>query len=161
MQVPFGLACFSKCGSGSPIHCIYFKPSERDPHKSIKVFKFQPIAQVACDCIFLGKYSQIAILDGMCLIIYLTILHKFRPICVPFQIATTYAPSLKYRFRLTLILKCFRKFQEFFLTHVTFFFGVLKFHQYPFQAQFGIFVIRSLSLLVLSRELKQFGCIVY
>ena len=110
---------------------------------------------------FLGKYSQIAILDGMCLIIYLTILHKFRPICVPFQIATTYAPSLKYRFRLTLILKCFRKFQEFFLTHVTFFFGVLKFHQYPFQAQFGIFVIRSLSLLVLSRELKQFGCIVY
>ena len=44
--------------------------------------------------------SQIAILDGMS-IFFLPKLHKFRPICVPFQITITYVPSLKYRFVLT------------------------------------------------------------
>ena len=65
-------------------------------------------------------------------------LHKFMPICVPFQFATTYVPSLKDCFVFTLVLKCFRKFQELFLTCVTFFFIVLKLQQYPFEPQFGV-----------------------
>ena len=69
---------------------------------------------------------------------FLPKLHKFRPFCVPFQIATTRVPSLKYHFVLTLMLKCFRKFQEFSLTYVTFFFSVLKLQQYPLEQQFGI-----------------------
>ena len=123
---------------GSPIHCIHFKPTKRDLHKSIKGLHVQLIAQVAFDCICLeNPLSQIAILDEMS-IIFLPKLHKFRPICVPFQIATTYAPSLKYRFVLTLMSKCFHKFQEFSLTHVTFFFCVLELQQYPFEPQFDI-----------------------
>jgi hypothetical protein len=39
--------------------------------------------------------SQIATLDGMSTI-FLQKLHKFRPICVSFQIASTYAPNFKY-----------------------------------------------------------------
>ena len=40
---------------------------------------------------------------------FLRKLNKFRPICMFFQIATTYAPSLKYRFVLTLMSKCLCK----------------------------------------------------
>ena len=67
---------------------------------------------------------------------FLPKLHKFRPICVPFQVATTYVPSFKYHIVLTLMLKCFRKFQELSFTHVTFFFSVLEPQQYPFKPQF-------------------------
>ena len=42
---------------GSPIHCIHFKPTKRNPHKSIKGLQVQPIAQVAFDCILFGKSS--------------------------------------------------------------------------------------------------------
>ena len=59
---------------------------------------------------------QIAIFDGMS-IIFLPKLDKFRPICVPFQIATTHASSLKYFFVPTLMSECFCKS----LTHVIFF----------------------------------------
>jgi hypothetical protein len=31
---------------GSPIHCIHSKPTNKDPHKSIKGFQVHPIAQV-------------------------------------------------------------------------------------------------------------------
>ena len=40
---------------GSLIHCIHFKPTKRDPHKSIMGLQVQPTAQVARDCILLGK----------------------------------------------------------------------------------------------------------
>jgi len=42
---------------GRPIHCIHFKPTKRNPHKSIKGLQVQPIAQVAFDCILFGKSS--------------------------------------------------------------------------------------------------------
>ena len=42
---------------GSPIHCMNFKPTNRNPHKSIKGLQVQTIAQVAFDCILFGKYS--------------------------------------------------------------------------------------------------------
>ena len=42
---------------GSPIHCINFEPTNRNPHKSIKGLQVQPIAQVAFDCILFGKSS--------------------------------------------------------------------------------------------------------
>ena len=42
---------------GSPIHCINFEPTNRNPHKSIKGLQVQPIAQMACDCILFGKCS--------------------------------------------------------------------------------------------------------
>ena len=51
---------------GSPIHYIHFKPTKRDPHKSIKGFQVQLIAQVALIAFCLeNPLSQIAILDGM------------------------------------------------------------------------------------------------
>ena len=123
-QVSFGLACFSK--DGCPIHCIQFKPTKRNPHKSIKGLEVQLIAQVAFDCIFFGKSSLTNSYIWWNEYNLLPKLHKFRPIFMPFQIATTYAPNLKYWFDLTLMLECFRKFQEFSLTHVAFFFSVLK-----------------------------------
>ena len=88
------------------------------------------------------------------------LLRKFRPICVPFQIATTYAPSLKYRFVLTLMSKCFRKFQEFSLTHVTLFFSVLKLQQYPSEPQFGICDSVTIIAWIITRA-KKFGRIEY
>ena len=45
----------------SPIHCMNFKPTKKNPHKSIKGLQVQPIAQVAFDCIFMGKSSHIAL----------------------------------------------------------------------------------------------------
>ena len=42
---------------GSPIHCINFEPTNRNPHKSIKGLQVQPIVQVAFDCILFGKSS--------------------------------------------------------------------------------------------------------
>jgi hypothetical protein len=38
---------------GRPIHCIHFKPTKGNPHKSIKGLKVQPIAQLAFDCILI------------------------------------------------------------------------------------------------------------
>jgi hypothetical protein len=35
---------------GSPIHCIHFKSTKRDLHKSIKGLQVQPIMQVVFDC---------------------------------------------------------------------------------------------------------------
>ena len=40
-----------------PIHCIHFKSTKRDPHKSNKGLQVQPITQVAFDCILFGKSS--------------------------------------------------------------------------------------------------------
>ena len=98
---------------GSPIHCIHFKPTKRDPHKSIKGLQVQHIMQVAFDCIFVGKSYDLTIsYTWWNEYNFMPKLHKFRPICMPFQIATTYVPSLKYQFVLTLMSKCFRKFQE-------------------------------------------------
>ena len=68
----------------------------------------------------------------------ISLLELGRPLYVPFQIATTYAPNLKYCFVLTLMSKGLCKLKEFSLTHVNFFFNVLKLQQYPFKPQFGI-----------------------
>ena len=121
---------------GSPIHSIQFKPTKRHRHKTIKGPQVQLIAPMAFDCIFKeNPLSQIAILYGMSIIyLFLPKLHKFRP----FQIATIYAPSLKYSFVLTLMSKCFRK--EFSFTHVTFFFSVLKL-QHILSSHNSVFVI--------------------
>ena len=43
---------------GSLILCINFKPTKRNPHKSIKGLQVQEIAQVAFDCILFGKSSH-------------------------------------------------------------------------------------------------------
>ena len=80
---------------------------------------------------------------------------------MPFQIATTYAPSLNYHIVLTLKLKCFRKIQEFSLTvHVTFFFLILKLQQYPFEPQFGAYDSVIIIAWVITRA-EKFGCIEY
>ena len=42
----------------SPIHCVHFKATKRDPHKSIKGLQVQLIAQVAFDCILFEKSSH-------------------------------------------------------------------------------------------------------
>ena len=42
----------------SPIHCIKFKPTKRNPHKSIKGLQVQLIAQVVFHCILFGKSSH-------------------------------------------------------------------------------------------------------
>ena len=47
----------SNVEDGSPIHCINFKPTKRNPQKSIKGLQVQPIAQVVFDCILFGKSS--------------------------------------------------------------------------------------------------------
>ena len=90
--------------------------------------------------------SPIAIFDGTSIFFFWPKLHEFRPIYVPFQIVTTYASILKYCFVLTFMLECFRKLWEFSITHVTFFFSVLKLQQYPLESKF-IFLIKSLSSL--------------
>ena len=77
---------FPNVEDASPIHCIYFKPTKRDLHKSIKV---------AFNCILLLKWLQIAFrLENPLTNSYtwwneynfLPKLHKFRHICAPFQI---------------------------------------------------------------------------
>jgi hypothetical protein len=65
-------------------------------------------------------------------------LHKFRPTCVPFQIATTYAPNIKYHFVLSLMSKCFQNLRNFPLHMSFFFFSVLKLQQHSFKPQFDI-----------------------
>ena len=47
----------SHVSPNGPIHCIHFKPTKRDPHKSIKGLQVRPIAQVAFNCILFGKSS--------------------------------------------------------------------------------------------------------
>ena len=42
---------------GTPIHCINFKPTNRNPHDRIKGLQVQPIALVAFDCNLFGKPS--------------------------------------------------------------------------------------------------------
>ena len=81
-------------------------------------------------------------------------LHKFRPIFVALQIATTYAQSLKYHFVLTLMLRCFCKFQGFSLTNVNYFFSVLKIQQYPFKPQFGICDLVIIIAWIITRAKK-------
>ena len=61
---------------GSPIHCINFKPTNRNPHKSIKGLQIQPIAQVAFDCNFSGKCSPCSQLVSLSLIIVSTLIYK-------------------------------------------------------------------------------------
>ena len=80
---------------GSPIHCIHFKPTKRNPHKSIKGLQVQPITQVAFDCILFGKSSLTNSYTWWNEYNFLPKLHKFRPICVSFQIATTYVPNFE------------------------------------------------------------------
>ena len=145
---------------GSPIHCIHFKSTNIDLHKNIKGLQVQLIAQVAFDCILFGKSSLKNSYTWWNEYIFLPKLHKFRPICGPVQIATTYAPSLKYGFVLTLTSKCIHKCQEFSLTHVIFFFNVLKFQQYPFEPQFGICDSVTIIAWIITRA-KKFGCIEY
>ena len=50
------------------------------------------------------------------------------------------------------------KFQEFSLTHVTFFFSVLKLQQYPFEPQFGICDLVTIIAWIITR-VEKFGCI--
>ena len=98
---------------GSPIYCIHLKPTKRDMHKSIKGLQVQPIMQVALDYILFGKSSltnSYTWWNGCNVFFFCQSCIRFRPICVSFQIATTYAPSLKYCFVLTLMSKCFCKF---------------------------------------------------
>ena len=40
---------------GSPIHCINFKSTKKNMHKSIKGLQVHSIVQVAFDCILFGK----------------------------------------------------------------------------------------------------------
>ena len=101
-------------------------PQRETPHKSIKSLQVQPIAQVAFDCILFGESLSSNNYTWWNEHNFLPKLHKSRQICVSFQNATTNAPSLKYRFVLTLMSKYFHKYKEFSLTHVNFFFNVLK-----------------------------------
>jgi hypothetical protein len=135
-------------------------PQRETRIRALRVFKFNLLRKWLLIAFCLeNPLSQIAILDGMG-IIFLPKLHKFRPIGVPFQIATTYAPSLKYRFVLTLMSQCFRKFQEFSPTHVLLFFNVLKLQQYPFEPQFGICDSVTIIAWMITRA-KRFGRIEY
>ena len=110
---------------------------QRNTHiRASRVFKFNLIAQVAFDCILFGKPTLTNSCTWWNENNFLPKLHKFRPMCVPSQFATTYAPHLKYHFVLTLMSKCFYNFLKLSLTHVTFFFNVLKLQQYPFEPQF-------------------------
>ena len=63
-------------------------------------------------------------------------------------------------FVLTLMSKCFHKFQEFSLTHVIFFCRVLKLQQYPFEPKFGICDLVTIIAWIIMR-VKKFGCIKY
>jgi hypothetical protein len=137
---------------GSPIHCIHFKPTKRVMHKSNKGLKVQPIAQVALDCILFGKSSLTNNYTWWNEYDFMSKLHKFRSICVPFQIATTYVPSFKYWIVPTLMSKCFHKFEEFSFTHITFFSG-LKLQQYLFEPQFGIYD----SVTIIARKIMRAG----
>ena len=97
-------------GGASPIHCIHLKPTKRDPHKSIKGLQVQPIiAWMAFDFIVFGEPSLTNSYTWWNEYNFLSKSHKFRPICVPSQIATTYAPSLHCWFVFTLMSNCFRK----------------------------------------------------
>ena len=118
---------------GNPIHCIHFKPTKRDLHRSIKGLQVT-YCPSGFWCILFGKFLLTNCNTWWNEYNFLPKLYKFRPICVPFQIATVYASSLKYHYVLTLMLKCFGKFKEFSLTHVTFLSSVLKFQQYPFES---------------------------
>jgi hypothetical protein len=132
-------------------------PQRETRIRASRVFKFNLLRKWLLIAFCLeNPLSQIAILDGMSIVFFLPKLHKFRPICVPFQIATTYAPSLKYRFVLTLMSQWFRKFQEFSLTHVLLFFSVLKLQQYPFEPQFGICDSVTIIAWIITRA-KKFG----
>ena len=102
-KYPLASHVFPNVEDGSPIHCIHFKPTKRDPHKSIKGLQVQPIAQVAFDYILFGKSSLTNNYTWWNEYNFLPKLHKFRPICVSLQIATTLVPSLKYRYGLTLM----------------------------------------------------------
>ena len=42
----------------SLIHSIHFKPTHKDPHKSLKGLQVQPIVQMAFDCILFGNSSH-------------------------------------------------------------------------------------------------------
>ena len=134
--------------------------TKRDLLKSIKGLQVQPIAQIAFDCILFGKSSLTNSYTWWNEYNFLPKLHKFRPICVPFQIATTFAASLKYRFVLTLVSKCFHKFQGLSLTHVTFFFNVLKLQQYPFEPRFSFCDLVIVITWIITRAQK-FGCVEY
>ena len=56
-KYPSVLHVYPNVEDGSPIHCIHFKPTKRNPHKSIKGLQVQPIMQVAFDSILFGKPS--------------------------------------------------------------------------------------------------------
>ena len=82
---------FPNVEESSPIHCIHFKPTKRELHKSIKGLQVQ---QVAFDCILFGKSSLTNSYTWWNEYNLMPKLYKFRPVCVPFKIATTYVPSL-------------------------------------------------------------------
>ena len=71
LRYPLVLHVSPNVEDGRPIHCIHFKHTKRNPHKSIKGLQVPPVVQVAFDCIFLeNPLSQIAILDGMSIIFF-------------------------------------------------------------------------------------------
>ena len=73
-------------------------PQRETRIRATKVFKFNLLRKWLLIAFCLeNPLFQIAILDGI-ILIFLSKLHKLRPICVPSQIATTYAPSFKYCF---------------------------------------------------------------
>ena len=80
-----GLHVSPNVEDGSPIYCIRFKPTKRDMHKSIRGLQVQPF-----DCILFGKSSLTNSYTRWNEYNFLPKLHKYRPICVPFQIATTF-----------------------------------------------------------------------
>ena len=82
------------------------------------------------------------------------------PVCVPFRIATTYAPSLKYRSLNTLMSKCFHNFEKYSLTHVVVFINVLKPQQFPFEPQFGLYdLVTNITSIIM--RVENFGSIKY
>ena len=140
------LHVFPNVEDGSMIYCIHFKSSLLRKWLLITFHLENPLSNSYTkwnDCNF-----------------FVPNLHKFRPICVPFQVVATYASSLKYYFVLTLMSECFRKFLEFSLTRVTFFFGILKLQQYPLEPQFGICDLVIIIAWIIMRA-EKFGCIEY
>ena len=139
---------------GSPIHWIHFKPTKRDPHKSIKGFQVQPIAQVAFDCILFGKSSLTNSYTWWNEYNLLPKLHNFRPICVLFQIMSTYAPNLKYHFVLTLLSKCFHEVP--YTCHLLL--RCIETSTISFEPQFNIYDPVTIIAWIITR-VEKFGCI--
>ena len=78
-------------------------PQRKTRIRASRVFKLNLLRKWFFYCILFGKISLTNIYTWKNEYNFMPKLHKFRPICVSFQIVTTYVPSLKYRFVLKLI----------------------------------------------------------